>query len=54
MQSLIFEDDKTAISPPPYAKPGVSRNLLFQFLMICTTIMKLYKYVPTIVFFVHF
>ena len=45
--SLIFENDKTAISPPPYPKPGVSGNLLFQFLMICTTIMKLYKYVPT-------
>ena len=45
--SLIFETDKTAISPPPYPKPGVSGNLLFQFLMICTTIMKLHKYVPT-------
>ena len=45
--SLIFETDKTAISPPPYPKLGVSGNLLFQFLMICTTIMKLYKYVPT-------
>ena len=45
--SLIFETDKPAISPPPYPKPGVSGNLLFQFLMICTTIMKLYKYVPT-------
>ncbi|XP_023340820.1 uncharacterized protein LOC111710878 [Eurytemora carolleeae] len=45
--SLIFETDKPAISPPPYPKPGVSGNLLFQFLMICTTIMKLYKYVST-------
>ena len=44
--SLIFENDNTAISTPPYPKPGVSGNLLFQFLMICTTIMKLYKYVP--------
>jgi len=45
--SLIFETDKTAISSPPYPNPGVSGNLLFQFLMICTTIMKLHKYVPT-------
>ena len=45
--SLLFETDKTEISPPPYPKPGVSGNLLFQFLMVCTTIMKLYKYVPT-------
>ena len=45
--SLIFETDKTVISPPPYPKPGVRGNLLFQFLMISTTIMKFCKYVPT-------
>ena len=38
-----IQHDKTAISPPPYPKPGVSGNLLFQFLSICTTNMKFYK-----------
>ena len=47
MHYFLIETDKTEISPPPYPKPGVSGNLLFQFLMICTTIMKLYKYIPT-------
>ena len=49
--------DKTEISPPPYPKPGVSGNLLLQFLSICTPNMKLpwcYYCCSSIIFFVNF